>query len=159
MIGRNGEEVKNDNGDRLLRFGAMNDMLVTNSWFQHKDIHNFTWVCPGRGLKSIIDYCVVRREIRMRVKDVKMVRGAEVSSDHYLLVMKMSMGCKVQKAEKKGENVSIQTDRLKEVREVSMKFQAKLLMKMNELGVNREETIHETGESVEDVCLKFIRRV
>ena len=144
----------NDSGDRLLRFGAVNDMLVMNSWFQHKDIHKFTWVCQGRGLKSIIDYLAVRREIHMRVKDVKVLRGAEVSNDHYLLVMKMSMGCKVQKAEKKGENVSIQTDRLKD-REVRMKLQAKLLVKMNELGVNRKEMRQETGESVEDVWLKF----
>ena len=36
------------------------------------------------------------------------------SSDHYLLLMKMSMGCKVQKGEKKAENVAIRTDRLKD---------------------------------------------
>ena len=64
----------------------------------------------------------------MRVKDVKVVRGADVSSDHYLLLMKMSMGYKVQKGEKKAENVAIRTDRLKD-REVRMK-----LVKMNELG-------------------------
>ena len=47
----------------------------------------------GRGLKSIIDYFVVRRDSRVRVKDVKVVRGADVGSDHYLLLMKMSRGC------------------------------------------------------------------
>ena len=31
----------------------MNDMLVMNSWFEHKDTHKFIWVCPGRDLKSI----------------------------------------------------------------------------------------------------------
>ena len=49
-------------GDRLLRFGAVNDMLVMNSCFQHKGILMFTWVCPGSGLKNIIDYFVVRRD-------------------------------------------------------------------------------------------------
>ena len=73
--------MKNDSGDKLLRFCAVNDMLVMNSWFQHKDIHKFTWTCPGRGLKSIIDYFVVRRDTRVRVKDVKVVREADVSSD------------------------------------------------------------------------------
>ena len=47
VIDRNGEEVKNDSRDRLLRFCAVNDMLVMKSWFQHKDIHKFMWVCPG----------------------------------------------------------------------------------------------------------------
>ena len=52
----------NDSGGRLLRFGGVNDMLVMNSCFQHKDILMFTWVCPGSGLKNIIDYFVVRRD-------------------------------------------------------------------------------------------------
>ena len=56
----------------------------------------------------------------MRMKDDKVVRGTDVSSDHYLLLMKMSMRCKVQNA-RKAENMAIQTDRLKE-REVRMKF-------------------------------------
>ena len=90
----------------------------------------------------------------MRVKDVKVVRGADVSSDHYLLLTKMSMGCKVQKGEKKAENVAIRTDRLKD-REVRMKFQAKLLVKMNELGLSRDEVAQEAGVSVEDVWLEF----
>ena len=86
----------------------------------------------------------------MRVKDFKVVRGADVSSDHYLLLMEVSMRCKVQNAKKKAENVAIQTDRLKE-REVRMKFQAKLLEKMNERELSREEGIQERGVSVEDV--------
>ena len=79
----------------------------------------------------------------MRVKDVKVVRGAGVSSDRYLLLVKMSLGYKVQKAEKKDENMEIQADRLKD-REVRMEFQVKLLVKMNELDLNREEMIQET---------------
>ena len=39
VIGRNGEGVKNDSGDRLLMFCAVNDMLVMNSRFQHKRIY------------------------------------------------------------------------------------------------------------------------
>ena len=41
------------------------------------------WVCPGRDLKSIINYIVVRRNTQVRVKDIKVVRGADISSDHY----------------------------------------------------------------------------
>ena len=51
MIGRNGEAVKNDSGGRLLRFCAVNDMLVMNSWFQHKEIHKFTRINLGRVLR------------------------------------------------------------------------------------------------------------
>ena len=47
VIGRQGEVVENENG-RLLQFCAKNELVVTNTWFQQKDIHKFTWECRGR---------------------------------------------------------------------------------------------------------------
>ena len=55
---------------------------------QHKEIHQFTWECRSRGLKSILDYFLVRREDRRRVKDTKVARRAEISSDHYLGILR-----------------------------------------------------------------------
>ena len=40
----------------LLQFCAENELVVTNTWFQHKDIHKFTWECTGNNQRSIIDY-------------------------------------------------------------------------------------------------------
>ena len=51
IIGRHGEGVENDSGRRLLRFSAENDFKVMDTHFEHKDIHKFTWKCPGRGLQ------------------------------------------------------------------------------------------------------------
>ena len=89
VIGGCGEETCNDNGRRLLEFCATNGLIVCNTWYQHKEIHQFTWECRGRGLKSIIDYFLVKREDRRRIKDTKVVRGAEISSDHYLVLLVM----------------------------------------------------------------------
>ena len=80
----------NDNGKRLLEFCATNGLIISNTWYQHKEIHQFTWECRGRGLKSILDYFLVRREDRRRVKDTKVVRGAEIGSDHYLVLLKLT---------------------------------------------------------------------
>ena len=91
ILGKHGEAACNGNGRQLLQFCSENNLAVSNSWFQHKRIHQFTWECRGRGLKSIIDYFLVRREHMRRVKDVKVVRGAEVGSDHYLVLMKIQM--------------------------------------------------------------------
>ena len=38
VIGKHGEAVENENGMRLLQFCAENDLGITNSWFQHKEI-------------------------------------------------------------------------------------------------------------------------
>lgn len=70
------------------------------------------------------------------------MRKGDFNSDHNLQLIEMSMRCKVQKPEKKAENVAIQTDQLKE-RKVRMKLQAKLLGKMNEWGLSRKESRRE----------------
>ena len=92
VIGRHGDAVRNESGEQLLRFCAVNEMLVANSWYQHKEIHKYTWVCPGRELRSIIDYFLVRKgdQLQVRVKDVRVVRGAEIGSDHHLVLLKIS---------------------------------------------------------------------
>ena len=38
-----------------------------------------TWECRGRGLKSITHYFLVRRECMKDVKDVKVLRGADLT--------------------------------------------------------------------------------
>ena len=43
-----GEEARNDNGRKLLEFCATNGLIVCNTWYQHKEIHQFTWECRGR---------------------------------------------------------------------------------------------------------------
>ena len=55
-------------------------------------MHKFTWECRGRGLRSIIDYILVRTEHMRRVKDrCKGGEGAEIQSEHYLVLMKVQM--------------------------------------------------------------------
>ena len=50
VIWRHGEGVKNESGSWLLRFSAENEFSIMNTHFGHKEIHKFTWECPGRGL-------------------------------------------------------------------------------------------------------------
>ncbi|XP_050499989.1 craniofacial development protein 2-like isoform X3 [Diabrotica virgifera virgifera] len=85
VIGRYGEEVRNDNGKRLIEFCVLNNLIVTNTHYQHKDIHKFTRQGPRESEKSIIDYILVERDNRKVIQDVRVRRGPEISSDHYLL--------------------------------------------------------------------------
>ena len=56
------QKVRNESGEQLLRVCAVNEMLVTNTWYIHQEIHKHTRVCPGRELKSIINYFLVRKD-------------------------------------------------------------------------------------------------
>lgn len=85
-IGKYGEEKRNNNGKRLLDFCIIHDLIITNTFFKHKDIHKFTRVQPSRGERSIIDYVLVERENRSIIRDVRVKRSFEIHSDHFLLV-------------------------------------------------------------------------
>lgn len=47
-IGRHGEEKRNNNGRRLLDYCMQFDLIVTNTFYMHRDIHRFTSTKYGR---------------------------------------------------------------------------------------------------------------
>jgi hypothetical protein len=38
-----GEEIKNDNGDRLVSICEQFELKIDNSFFEHRNIHRYTW--------------------------------------------------------------------------------------------------------------------
>lgn len=47
--------------------------MVGGSW-RHKRIHQFIWECRGSGVRSIIDYFLMRKSSRGDVQGVKVIR-------------------------------------------------------------------------------------
>ena len=93
------------------------------------DIHKYTWECPGRQLKSLIDYILVRKNIWPLVCDVKVVRGAEIGRDHYLVLMKMRKWRKAEEQSTSSRRTMVRTEKLK-VSEIRLRFQGRLQLKM-----------------------------
>lgn len=89
VIGMHGEVIRNNNGKRLLDFCIVHNLVITNSFYEHKDIHKYTRVQHSRGEKSIIDYIITEKGNRVNINDVAVKRGFEISSDHHLLVAKI----------------------------------------------------------------------
>ena len=87
------------------------------------------WKCPGRGLKSIIDYFLVRTEMKRNVNNVKVVRGAEIGSDHHLVLMKVRLHRRVL-TRKVEERSRLNTERLA-TKEGKMAYQIRLKLKLN----------------------------
>lgn len=88
-IGTHGEDKRNDNGKRMLQFCKMQNMIITNTFFKHKDIHKITREVRSRNERSIIDYILVEEKDRKLVIDTKVRRGPEIGSDHYMVVSKI----------------------------------------------------------------------
>ncbi|KAK0154400.1 putative uncharacterized transposon-derived protein F52C9.6 [Merluccius polli] len=54
--------------------------------FKHKGVHMCTWHQDTLGRSSMIDFVVVSSDLRPHVLDTRAKRGAELSTDHHLVV-------------------------------------------------------------------------
>ena len=91
MIGRHGDASLNENGRYLLQLSCSNGLCVVNTFFQHRDVHKYTWYRPSLGQKSLIDFCIVSADLFSDVLDVRVKRGAELSTDHHLVVCSLRL--------------------------------------------------------------------
>jgi len=66
-------------------------MVIGGTLFQHRNIHKTTWSSPSGATKSQIDHILINRKWRSSLQDVKPYRGADVTSDHNLLVAVVSL--------------------------------------------------------------------
>lgn len=84
-MGKFGHGQMNDNGLRLLSFAASNDLLVGNTHFQHPKKHQLTWRNPKGNDSAVLDYFLINTRFRSSLKDVRVMRGPDCGSDHYLV--------------------------------------------------------------------------
>jgi len=83
IVGTFGEDCINRNGQTLGEFASFSDLKITNTFFRKKEIHKYTR--SARGSKSIIDYIIVNRRQKHIVQDIKIFRGSDIGSDHFLV--------------------------------------------------------------------------
>ena len=71
VVGPHCTDECNFNGKQLLDLCACNNLLITNTWFRHKAVHQLTWYrdsdCSRPG--HLIDYVLVKRRFRTSVLD------------------------------------------------------------------------------------------
>ena len=88
VLGPHGIEECNENGKHLLDFCTRNQLLVTNTWFQHKLSHQAT--CFRNDDRSrtgqMIDYVLVHKRFCTSVLDTHVFCSTFHESDHELLV-------------------------------------------------------------------------
>ena len=86
LLGKHGDPDINKNRRCLLQFCATNELCIMSTFFQHKRIHKYTWYRDALEQRSLIDFCIVSADLFSTVSDVRVKRGAELSTDHHLVV-------------------------------------------------------------------------
>ncbi len=89
MVGKYGVDVVNDNGQYFVDICAERGLFLSNTFFQNKMIHRYTWAKGNE--RSLIDYIAVDNRLRREVKDTKVVRELFSGSDYFAVVVKVRM--------------------------------------------------------------------
>ena len=85
-MGTNGCGEMNQNGFLSTEFCQTQNLVIGGSIFPHKGIRKLTWTSPNGVTKNQIDHITIDRRFRRSLKDVTVRRGADVGSDHELVV-------------------------------------------------------------------------
>ena len=105
VLGPFGEEVINDNGDKLIDICEQNSLKILNGCFKHKRIHQYTWHQDTQEIRSIIGYIIARQNSGFKFQDIRVFRGMIVGSDHYLAHAKILFLYGKSKANESRENI------------------------------------------------------
>ncbi|VDO72570.1 unnamed protein product [Schistosoma margrebowiei] len=81
IMGRHGLGERNENGERFANLYAFNKLAI----------HKTTWTSPDHTTQNQIDHICINKTFRRTMEDVRTKRGADIASDHHLLVAKMKL--------------------------------------------------------------------
>ena len=96
VIGKYGKGKLNASGRTLLEFCSLNNLVLTNTFFQHKLAHISTWTAPNNinrknPVRNQIDYIITRKNIQPYISNSRSYNGINSDSDHKLVKMTINL--------------------------------------------------------------------
>ena len=91
----------------------MNELVITETLFPHKNIHKATWVSPNRITSNQIAHILINEQLGDSVKDTRVYSSANIVSGLYLVCITVKLRLRNQAKEKKGIRVKYDTTKLK----------------------------------------------
>lgn len=118
-------EQSNDNGLKLIYFAGSNNMVIGSTLFSHKRIHLATWKSNDGATTNQIDHVLISAKHLSSLIDVRTFRGANVDSDHHLVVARIRQRISVarQRLKKDLRNTSVKKYNLDKLRSEGIQLQ------------------------------------
>ena len=88
VIGPHSKGDRTENGSRLLDFAKSHSLRIAGTWFQRSDHHRWTWYSNTGTFAAEIDHILVKSRWKI-LRNCRVFRGAEFSTDHRLLVAEL----------------------------------------------------------------------
>jgi len=145
-MGQQGMGTQNDNGTRFADLCRENGMVIGGTIFHHKAIHKLTWTSPDGKTRNQIDHLAINQKWRRSLTDVKVIRGADAGSDHFLLLGVLNL--KLKKQTSKATDRQFDSQRLKDP-DVRHNFTLELKNKFSILNAIPVDDLDEKNEMIQ----------
>ena len=167
ILGRHGVGDCNNNGRLLLEFCTKQQLVITNTIFQQKDILKTIWMHFRSKHWCLIDYVLERQRDFKKILHTRVIPSADFHTDHRLVRCKLNLHFKPKPRKRGPPKIKSKINKLQSA-EVKADYQADLHAK---LGNNRcpedpfpktlwnklKTTILQTSEEVLGLPLKGIK--
>ena len=153
IMGKHGLGERNENGEFFVNLCASHDLVIGGTLFPHKDCHKVTWVSPDHRTENQIDHVAISRKWRHSLQDVRNKRGADVGTDHHLVMARLKF--KISVATRRFQRRS----RLYDVAKLKKKptieaFRIQLKNRFEALDLEAIEGVEETWEAVKKTFIE-----
>lgn len=91
IVGNYGLGKINERGERLIQFCTQHKLVLANTLFKNLKRRRYTWKASGDIARYQIDYIVTIHRFRNQIKQCKAYPGADINSDHNILIMESEL--------------------------------------------------------------------
>jgi|GEM_PF-4699558 len=166
-MGKFGKGNLNSNGEYLLNFANNNQLILTNTLFNHKMAHRSTWVCPERNItirknpiRNQIDYILVRIKHRKEIMNSRSYAGINTDTDHRLVIANLRFDhiTKYQNLSTK-KNEKYDFDRIENVPGIQFAYKAEVEKILTENESETEMTEQDLWNQITKACTEASKSI
>ena len=149
VVGAFGLGQCNDRRRMLLQFCAINNLMVCNTLFKHKECRRATWMSPNGETRAQIDYIIVRKTMRGLVNNCRVYNSFDIGSDHALLAAALKISTRKPNRQKVTKKFDV--GRLMQNENLAEEFRTRIGGRFEPLLQEEDGTIEEIYASFRDI--------
>ena len=131
-VGPFATDSRTNNGESLVNFCVVSNVVISNTFFQYKPVHQKSWMHPRTKKWHTLEYALVSNKFRSSVEDVRFHRKATevIGTDHHLMRTKVKFDLKTRRRIVPQKHFLVDRTKMKEGTNVTA-FQNDLAQKLS----------------------------